>query len=286
MRPLHHIHARPVVLQEIEIDRGEVAQLMAQIAHARNRFQKHLRHHHGRARIDVNAAVVQRRDQRAEQPEIVMRGAAERCRRSTAGCVCGVSVPMATCTVTGTRARHACSSRLARRMRGRRESVERARPALRPRPCPPRSAAIPFAAGFFRRAEAPVRQHRFHVFAGLARRARFRNRGWRPSRSSRTPVAKPRRIRSISTGARPHLITCPPMPQMIAASAFARAADRIDHSAKRIARQDVRQASRASPRRRTRSDKAARNRPICTLPPRSRRRTVFKPGEIDAARSA
>jgi len=33
---------------------------------------------------------------------------------------------------------------------------------------------IHLAAGFFRRAEAPVRQHRFHVLAGLARDGDFK----------------------------------------------------------------------------------------------------------------
>jgi hypothetical protein len=59
MRTLHHVDARPVVLHEIQIHGGEVAQFVAQIAHARNGFQKHLRHHHGRPGIDVNAAIVQ-----------------------------------------------------------------------------------------------------------------------------------------------------------------------------------------------------------------------------------
>jgi hypothetical protein len=110
---------------------------------------------------------------------------AKRRMRIVAGCACGVSVPNATWTVTGVFARHACSSRLAGHVR-RAQGGQARRQALRAGACVRGNRGIPFAAGFFRRAEAPVRQHGFHVFAGLIPPARSRNRGWTPSRSWRT----------------------------------------------------------------------------------------------------
>ena len=141
VRALHHIHARTVVLQEIEIHGGEIAQLVAQIAHAGDGLQKNLRHHDRRARVDVNAAIVQRGDQTAEQTEIVMRRAAQRCRIRRRMRVRRIGSDG---DVHGHR--HAGAPGLQQQTGCRRVLPVRAGrargPALRPLPCPASSAAF------------------------------------------------------------------------------------------------------------------------------------------------
>ena len=73
----HHIQLGPVVLQKIEIDGGEIGQRMAQIAHRGDGFQENFGQHHRRADVEIDAAIVEVRDQRAEQAEIAMRGGAD-----------------------------------------------------------------------------------------------------------------------------------------------------------------------------------------------------------------
>ena len=167
MRPFHHVDARPIMLQEIEVDGGEFGQRMPQIAHRRNGLQKNFRQHHGGAHIQIDAALVQIRSRRRRTGG---NRDAWRCRsprRRPPGCVCGVSVPMATCTVTGVDAR-----------RLRQQAVRDGPCASRdmrpkPRPSPRRAVAlddgfIHESAGLFGGAEAAIGQHRFHVFAGVA----------------------------------------------------------------------------------------------------------------------
>ena len=51
VRAFDHIDLGPVVLQEIEIDRGEVGERMAEIADHGNSFQENFRQHHRRATL-------------------------------------------------------------------------------------------------------------------------------------------------------------------------------------------------------------------------------------------
>ena len=114
MRALDYIHARAVVVEEIEVDGGETGQRMAEVAHRRDGLQENFGQHHGRTDVQINAAIVQLAQQGAEEAEIVVRGA-PMAAPSAAGWVCGVSVPMATWTVTGVRLRRQAWSRMLRR---------------------------------------------------------------------------------------------------------------------------------------------------------------------------
>ena len=100
MRPLHYVHARPVMLQEIEIRGGEPGQRMTEIAHRGHCLQEHFGQQHRRPDIEIDAAIVQLGHARRQQPEVAMGGAAD--GRGVGGRM-GVarSVPMATWTVTG-----------------------------------------------------------------------------------------------------------------------------------------------------------------------------------------
>ena len=71
----------PVVLQEIEIDGGEIRERIAEVADHRNSFQENFGQHDGRSDVEIDAAVVHVLHQRAEQAEIVVRGAADDRRR-------------------------------------------------------------------------------------------------------------------------------------------------------------------------------------------------------------
>ena len=253
VRPLHHIHLRPVVLQEIEIDGGELAPADAPDCAPPTPPSG-----------TPPAAPPPSRDSGTRRPRSTPAPASRTAgnrdasprrspRRPPRGCVCGVSVPTATCTVTGIAARVSLATAgCFARTRAARNSLQPRAPALRPMPMPSRVAfgdrLIHLAARLFGRAEAPVRQHRLHVFAGLARNARSRNRESTPRRSSRTPSQTRARIRSSSTGASPHLITCPPMPHRIARFFAARACQIASTTARNESAASNRAAgNRASP---------------------------------------
>ena len=76
VRTFHDVDLGPVMLEEIEIDRGEVGERMAEVADHGNSFQEYLGQHHGRANIEIDAAVVNVLHQRTEQAKIMVRGAA------------------------------------------------------------------------------------------------------------------------------------------------------------------------------------------------------------------
>ena len=77
MRAFDHVDFGPIMLQEIEVDRGEISQRMAEVAHHGNRFQEYFWQHHGRANIEIDAAVIDVFDERTEQPKIMVRRTAQ-----------------------------------------------------------------------------------------------------------------------------------------------------------------------------------------------------------------
>ena len=46
MRPFYDVHARAIVLEEIEVDGREVREWIAEIANNAHRFEKHFRQNH------------------------------------------------------------------------------------------------------------------------------------------------------------------------------------------------------------------------------------------------
>ena len=58
MRTLHNVHARTVMLLEIEIDRSEIAQFVPQVPHAGDGFEKDFRHHHRRQHAGIFAGIL------------------------------------------------------------------------------------------------------------------------------------------------------------------------------------------------------------------------------------
>src|ERR1035438_9974699 len=77
VRPFHHIDPRPVVLQEVEIHGGEFGQRMPQIAHRGDGLEEYLGQQYGGADVEINAALVEVRDQATEEAEVAMGGAAD-----------------------------------------------------------------------------------------------------------------------------------------------------------------------------------------------------------------
>ena len=82
-----------------------------------------------------------------------------------------------------------------------------------------------------------VRQHGFDIFAGVSGQGDLEivDRGRAVHGERRR---EPRRIRSSSTGARPHLMTWPPMPQMNALPLRRAACDSRHDCAEAIGRQE------------------------------------------------
>jgi hypothetical protein len=74
----HYILQRTVVLDKVEVRRGDGAERNAKIAHHGNSLQKNLWQQNGRAPVEINPAGVHLPHQRAEQTKIVMRGIAKR----------------------------------------------------------------------------------------------------------------------------------------------------------------------------------------------------------------
>ena len=262
VRPLHHVHARAVVLQEIEIRGGEAGQRMPQVAHRGYRLQKHLRQHHRRAHIQVDAAVVQSGTQRAKQAEIAMRGAADGGRVGRRVRVRRVRADGHVHRHRRARAGSAWSSRL--RSAKRRSAINSSHASKRfahaeTFAVAARNGPVHLAAGLFGRRRSARRAARPPHPRWSGRPARFRNRGSPPRRSLRTPSRSRARIRSTSTGASPHLITWPPRPQMMARRRARACHDGVHHRAKRIAGQNARQRIEPSGQARPCRSTAARN---------------------------
>ncbi len=77
MGALHDVDAWTVVLQEVEIDGGEVTHFMAEIAYAGDGFEEDFRHDDRGACVDVDAAFIERGYQGTEEAEIVVCGGTE-----------------------------------------------------------------------------------------------------------------------------------------------------------------------------------------------------------------
>src|SRR6266436_5770316 len=76
---LHYILQRTVVLNKVEVRRGNGAWWNAKIAHDGNGFEKNLRQQDGGAPIEINAAGMHLLHKRAEQTKVAMSGIAKRC---------------------------------------------------------------------------------------------------------------------------------------------------------------------------------------------------------------
>ena len=72
VRTVHHIHLGPVMLQKIQIHRGEVFQLVAKVADGRYCLQKNLGHNHSRTQIDIRPAAVHLLHHGAKQTKVLM----------------------------------------------------------------------------------------------------------------------------------------------------------------------------------------------------------------------
>ena len=153
-----------------------------------------------------------------------------------------MSVPIATCTVTGIAEPRGRGEDRARLVRIAARAGSRARS---PRPCRCPSAAPAAIAAFSRSAvsrampKLPSSSARADVLAGARPSSRARGRGRSRRRSSARPPTSPRSSRSTTTGARPTLITCAPKPQSIVRPRRAGARGRVDRArAGRGAEQD------------------------------------------------
>src|SRR6266436_7483773 len=76
---LHYILQRTVVLNKVEVRRGNGAWWNAKIAHDGNGFEKNLGQQDGGAPIEIDAAGMHLLHKRAEQSKVVMSGIAKRC---------------------------------------------------------------------------------------------------------------------------------------------------------------------------------------------------------------
>src|SRR5512137_2896152 len=56
---LDDVHIRPIGLYEVEIGRGEIIELVLEIARQGHCLQKDLRQHHRRADVDIDAATTE-----------------------------------------------------------------------------------------------------------------------------------------------------------------------------------------------------------------------------------
>src|SRR6267143_3290967 len=74
---LHYILQRTVVLDKVEVGRGDGPERDAEIANDGNGFEKNFGQKDGRAPIEIDAAGMHLLDESAEEPEIQMRGRAE-----------------------------------------------------------------------------------------------------------------------------------------------------------------------------------------------------------------
>ena len=104
-----------------------------------------------------------------------------------------------------------------------------------------RKRRVPLPPGFFRRAEAPVRQHRFHVLTGVARKCNLKivDRGGPVhGKTGREPA--PHQIDQHRRQTTFNDVAAHPPDHRLALPASLR--DRRDHGPERIARQNPRQA--------------------------------------------
>ena len=59
MRPLDHVKLWAVMLQEIEIDRREFSQRVAQVADHRNSLQKNFGEYDGGSDVDIDSTAIE-----------------------------------------------------------------------------------------------------------------------------------------------------------------------------------------------------------------------------------
>ena len=169
---LHHVDARPVVLQKIHIDCGEIANFVTKISHRRERFQKDLGQDDGRAGVDVNAATVQTGHQGTEQAEIMVRGGAQQLRIHRR---MGVGRVGADGNVHSNRNPGApgLQQQAARgKLRGRQTLQRTPQRLANTHAFPERH--IPLAASLFGRTKAAIGQHSFHILAGIPSQGNFK----------------------------------------------------------------------------------------------------------------
>jgi len=75
---LHYILQRTVVLNKVEVRRGNGAERNAEISNDAHGFEKNFGKQDGRAPVEINAAGMHLLDEGAEEAEVVVRGGAER----------------------------------------------------------------------------------------------------------------------------------------------------------------------------------------------------------------
>ena len=177
VRAFDHIELGPIVLEEIEIDGGEIRERIAEIPNHGDGFQEDFGKHDGRADIEIDAAVMKVFDERAQQAEIVVRGAPQ-------GLAARARVRMRSIGSDGDVDRDGCrvAIGLAQQAGGGEAGIgnrlemtaERLAEALLTV-----EGRVKFPASLFSGSKAAVRKHGFHVLAGLSGNGDFEivNRG-------------------------------------------------------------------------------------------------------------
>ena len=169
-RPADDVGQRPIVPQEIQVHRRQAVERSSFVARDRDRLEKHFGQHHRRSAIQVDAVLEARRPHDTKYLKS-RRLPSPIAAPDACGCMWMMSVPIATCTVTGICSRHAVAATLIC-ANGGLTRVE----ILPDRLAEPESRghavvdrAIQLRAGLLRHAERARAERRVDVFRGAAR---------------------------------------------------------------------------------------------------------------------
>src|SRR5579872_1430280 len=175
MRPLHYVCLGAVMLEKVEVHRGKVRKGMAEVANDRNSFQENLGQNDGRAGVHVDSPIVQVAKERAKQAKIVKRtlsngrAASAWMSMRCIGSECDVNGDRRVVAIGPAQQAESGIPGIGRRFDITAKSLTNTDAILHA----VNNRGIHFAPGFFRCAEAAVRQDSLDILAGLTAEGDF-----------------------------------------------------------------------------------------------------------------